>query len=151
MTVDGTERDRRRALLRAHLEAELEGNLNKVLATFGPETEMVYNRQVFETHDHIRQAHAYMGFSREGAISEMNAVVDRETFTDDEIVIEGRMFGVHRTEFQGFPGTGRPIELPFVAFYRFDSADKLVSERVVMNLGSLGAIPTWQPAQTNEG
>ena len=31
----------------------------------------------------------------------------------------------------------RKVELPFVAFYRFDNTDKLISERVVMNLGVL--------------
>jgi steroid delta-isomerase-like uncharacterized protein len=146
MTVNDKERDRRRTLLRAHLEAEAEGNLSKVLATFAADTEMIYNHQVFRDHDHIRQAHAYMGFSREGAIAELGAVVDRESFTDDEIVFEGRLVGVHRTEFQGFPGTNRRIELPCVTFYRFDPDGKLVSERVVMNLGPLGAAPTWRPA-----
>jgi hypothetical protein len=29
------------------------------------------------------------------------------------------------------------VELPFVAFYRFDDNGKLTSERVVMNLGPL--------------
>jgi steroid delta-isomerase-like uncharacterized protein len=146
MTVDDKERDRRRALLKAHLEAEGEGNLSKVLATFAADAEMIYNRQVFKNHHHIRQAHAYMGFSREGAIEELGAVVDRESFTDDEIVIEGRIVGVHRGEFQGFPGTNRHVELPFVTFYRFDSNGKLNSERVVMNVGPLGATPTWRPA-----
>ena len=145
MTVDDKERARRRALLKAHLEAEGEGNLSKVLATFAPDTEMIFNGQVFSDHEHIRLAHAYMGFSGEGAISELGAVIDRESFTDDEIVIEGRMVGVHRTEFQGFPGTNRRMELRFVTFYRFDSNGTLASERVVMNLGPLGANATWRP------
>jgi hypothetical protein len=145
MTVDGKERDRRRALLRAHLEAEGEGNLKKILATFATDTEMIYNQQVFTDHDHIRQAHAYLGFSREGAMVELGVVVERESFTDDEIVIEGKMVGIHRGEFQGFPGTNRRHELQFVSFYRFDTEGKLASERVVMNVGPLGASPTWQP------
>ena len=145
MTVDGKERERRRALLRAHLEAEGMGNLTAVLATFASKTEMTYNRRVFTDHDAIRQAHAYMGFSGEGAIMDLSAAVDRESFTDDEIVIEGRMLGVHRGEFEGFPGTGRRVELPFVTFYRFDADGKLDSERVVMNLGPLGAAPMWKP------
>jgi hypothetical protein len=145
--VDDTERNRRRALLRAHLEAEGEGNLTKVLGTFASDAEMTYNRQVFSARNqgHIEQAHAYMGFSREGAFENLGAVVDRESFTDEEIVIEGRMVGIHRSEFQGFPGTNRPVELPFVTFYRFDAAGKLASERVVMNVGTLGASPTWRP------
>ena len=32
-------------------------------------------------------------------------------------------------EFLGFPPTGRDVELPFVAFYRFDANGKLTSER----------------------
>ncbi len=64
-------------------------------------------------------------------------------FTADEIVIEGRLCGKHVGEFQGFPPTEREVELPFVAFYRFDVAGKLTSERVVMNLGPLAHGPTW--------
>jgi hypothetical protein len=36
-----------------------------------------------------------------------------------------------------FQPTGRDVELPFVAFYRFDDDGKRSSERVVMNLGPL--------------
>jgi len=43
--------------------------------------------------------------------------------------------GTHVGEFQGFAPSGCDVELPFVAFYRFDAAGGLVSERVVMNLG----------------
>jgi len=57
--------------------------------------------------------------------------------TDTEIVIEGRSCGKHVSEFLGFLPTGRDVELPFVAFYRFDASGKLTSERVVMNLGPL--------------
>jgi len=54
---------------------------------------------------------------------------DREHFTADEIVIEGRLCGAHTGEFLGFPPTKRLVELPFVAFYCFDAESKLVSER----------------------
>ena len=54
----------------------------------------------------------------------------------------------HIGEFQGFAPSGREVELPFVAFYRFDGAGKLVAERVVMNLGPLGAAPAWQPVRS---
>ena len=54
-----------------------------------------------------------------------------------ETVIEGRVCGKHSSEFLGFPPTERDVELPFVAFYRFDPNGKLISERVVMNLGPL--------------
>jgi len=74
-----------------------------------------------------------------GAFSGLRAVIDQEHFTDAETVIEGRVRGMHSAEFLGFPPTGRDVELPFVAFYRFDANGKLSSERVVMNLGPLRA------------
>jgi SnoaL-like polyketide cyclase len=64
-------------------------------------------------------------------------VIDHEHFTGAETVVEGRILGRHGGEFLGFAPTGRDIELPFVAFYRFDGEGKLTSERVVMNLGPL--------------
>jgi predicted ester cyclase len=145
MTVDDTERRRRRALLKAHYDAENDHNLDKVLATFADKTEMIYNGQVFDTREAIGQAHTYMGFSGDGALADLRNTVDHEHFTDDAIVVEGRAHGIHRGEFQGFPPTNRPVELPFVAFYRFDARGKLISERVVMNLASLGSAPTWEP------
>ena len=69
--------------------------------------------------------------------SDLQATIDEEHFTDDETVIEGRLCGKHAKEFMGFAPTDRDVELPFVAFYRFDDNGKLTSERVVMNLGPL--------------
>ncbi|GAA1797337.1 hypothetical protein GCM10009682_18690 [Luedemannella flava] len=50
---------------------------------------------------------------------------------------EGRLTGRHSGEFLGLAPTDHEVELPFVAFYRFDADDKPASERVVMNLGPL--------------
>ncbi len=80
-----------------------------------------------------------IGFSTApGAFTGIRTVRDRDHFTDEEIVVEGRLIGRHTGEFQGFAATTRDVELPFVAFYRFDEKGRLTSERVVMNLGPLG-------------
>ena len=147
MANDRTSEDRRRALLRAHYAAENANDLDRIMGTFSTAggTTMVYNHQPFSDSDGIRAAHAYIGFSAAGAFEGLQTTADHEHLTADEIVVEGRLLGKHVGEFQGFPPTGRDVELPFVAFYRFDDAGKLVSERVVMNLGSLahqpGAVP----------
>ena len=139
MANDRTNEDRRRALLRAHYAAENANDLDRIMGTFSTAdgTTMLYNHQPFTDPDGIRAAHAYIGFSAVGAFQELRTIADREHLTADEIVVEGRLRGKHVGEFQGFPPTGRDVELPFVAFYRFDDVGKLVSERVVMNLGSL--------------
>ncbi len=142
MPIDDAERARRRRLLHAHYAVENVNDLAGIMATFSPDAEMIYNRQSFPVPDAIAGGHAYIGFAGTGgAFTGIRNIIDAEHCTDDEIVVEGRLCGTHVGEFQGFPPTGRAVELPFVAFYRFDAAGKVVSERVVMNLGTLGATP----------
>jgi hypothetical protein len=145
MPITDAERERRRKLLHAHYAVENRHDLNGIMATFSTGAEMLYNRQSFRDGDAIRLAHAYIGLSGDGAFRGIRNVIDAEHFTDDEIIVEGRLCGRHDAEFQGFPPTGKEVELPFVAFYRFDAQGKLASERVVMNLGMLGATPGTLP------
>src|SRR5262245_57661376 len=138
MPIDERERERRRNLVRAHYKAENNHDLEGIMKTFAPDCVMHYNRREFPSDETIRWAHGYIGMTAApGAFSGVVTVVDEEHFTDTETVIEGRLQGKHTSEFLGFPPTDRDIELPFVAFYRFDESGKLTSERVVMNLGPL--------------
>jgi len=140
MPVDERERERRRNLIRAHYKAENEHDLEGIMKTFSPDGVMLYNRREFPTDEAIRWAHGYIGLTPEtGAFSGLRNEIDGEHFTDTEIVIEGRACGRHTGEFLGFEATNRDVELPFVAFYRFDESGKLTSERVVMNLAPLQA------------
>ena len=140
MSSDTTVRARRRALVEAHMKAENRHDLDGIMQTFSAGAEMLYNRQSFADADSIRQAHAYFGLAAtQGAFSGLRVVPDHVHDTSDEIVIEGRMCGKHVGEFGGFPPTHRDVEMPYVAFYRFDADGKLASERVVMNLAVLAA------------
>ena len=133
--------ERRHALVQAHYAVENRHDLDAIMKTFAARAEMLYNRQPFVEPDTIRAAHDYMGFAAHGAFAGLQTIAEHEHLTADEIVIEGRLVGRHVGEFQGFAPTGRDVELPFVAFYRFDGAGKLTSERVVMNLGPLAHDP----------
>ena len=138
MPIDERERERRRNLVHAHYKAENAHDLEGIMKTFSPHGVMLYNRREFPSDETIRWAHGYIGLTAEsGAFGGLRNVIDGEHFTDTEIVIEGRACGRHTGEFLGFAPTDREVELPFVAFYRFDGAGKLTSERVVMNLAPL--------------
>ncbi len=138
MTITDNEKARRRALLKAHYDVENDHDMKGIMATFSPEAEMVYNRIPFADPQSIHYAHGLIGFSgADGAIEDLQNNIDTEHFTENEIVVEGRLCGKHVGDFQGIEATGRNVELPFIAFYHFDKTDKLVSERVVMNLGAL--------------
>ncbi len=138
MSITDSEKTRRRALLKIHYDVENGHDMNAIMDTFSPDGEMLYNRIPFSDPQSIRDAHALIGFTgADGAIEGIHNYIDSEHFTDDEIIVEGRMCGKHVGEFMGIAATGRDVELPFVAFYHFDKTDKLISERVVMNLGVL--------------
>jgi len=138
MPIDERERARRRARVRAHYAVENEHDLDGIMRTFSPDGVMLYNRQEFPSDETIRWAHGYIGMTADpGAFTRLRAIIDHEHFTDEETVVEGRLLGTHSREFLGFEPTARDVELPFVAFYRFDGDGKLTSERVVMNLGPL--------------
>jgi len=140
MPITDSEKTRRRALLKIHYDVENGHDMNGIMATFAPDAEMLYNRIPFTDPQSIRDAHSLIGFSgTDGAFEDIHNHIDGEHFTDDEIIVEGRLCGKHVREFQGIEATGRNVELPFVAFYHFDETDKLISERVVMNLGVLVA------------
>ena len=141
---------RRRALLQAHYAAEnahdLDAHHEDLLAAT-PRCSTTASRS--PSHDSIRcGARLHRLRCGGGAFA---GIRDRHRRTSTSPTtrssIEGRLCGTHVGEFQGFAPTGRDVELPFVAFYRFDAAGKLASERVVMNLGPLGARPAWQPAE----
>jgi len=137
MPIDQKERERRSALLRQHLDAENRGDVAAIMETFGPEAEMNYNATPFPRQA-IQAAHEYLGFTQvQGAFGSPQNHIVRESFTDTEVVVEGFLRGAHERDFLGFKATGRPVELPFVAFYCFGEDGRLTSERVVMNLGPL--------------
>ena len=140
MPITDSEKTRHRALLKTHYTVENDHNMNEIMATFSLLGEMLYNRIPFTDPQSIREAHGLLGFSgTDGAFEDIHTYIDAEHFTEGEIIVEGRLCGKHVRKFQGIEATGRNVELPFVAFYRFDKTDKLISERIVMNLGVLVA------------
>ena len=138
MPIDAREQQRRRALIKEHYAAENDHDLDRIMDTFADDCVMQYNQLPFQGDEGIRGAHILMGMSSSpGAFSGLRHIIDEEHYTDEETVVEGRLVGKHSNELLGFAATGREVELPFVAFYRFDDNGKLTSERVVMNLGPL--------------
>ncbi len=138
MPIDAREQERRRTLIKEHYAAENDHDLDRLMDTFADDGVMHYNHLPFEGDEGIRGAHILIGMSASpGAFSSVRAIIDEEHYTDEETVVEGRMCGKHSNEFFGFAPTERDVELPFVAFYRFDNTGKLTSERIVMNLGPL--------------
>jgi hypothetical protein len=140
--IDHAERDRRRKLVQAHMAAENAHDLEAIIDTFAGGAEMVFNKTPF-TGDGLRMAHILFGMSGDhpGSLSGTQVRPEGESFTDDEIVIDGTVTGLHVGDVLGFPATQRQVVLPYVAIYRFDAEGKLVSERIVMDFSPFAGIP----------
>jgi hypothetical protein len=137
MPTDHTERERRRRLVRLHMDAENRHDLDAIIETFTADGEMLFNTTAFRGEGPLRLGHTLFGMSAApGALSGTRVVPEHEHFTDEEIVIEGLVVGRHVGDILGFPPTNREVQLPYVAIYRFDDRGKLASERIVMDFSS---------------
>jgi hypothetical protein len=143
MTLDDNERARRRRLLKAHVDAENAHDLDAIMATFSPHAVNTLNEIVATDSETTRQVHTLFGFSTTpGIMSSLRVVPSGEYFTDLEIVHEGQLCATHTGFAPGFPPPSfREVALPYIAIYRFDEHDLLVSERIKIDLSSLYAPP----------
>ena len=76
MSNDCAPREKREALLTHHFAVENIHDLEAIMATFSEAGKMYYNHQPFLDADSIRQAHAYMGFSAEGAFADLETLAE---------------------------------------------------------------------------
>jgi hypothetical protein len=135
------ERERWRRLVRAHVAAENAHDLDAIMATFAEHAIGQVNDDDSTTHEAIARGHAFFGLSAApGVLSDLQVIHEREHFTDEEIVYEGRFHGRFTGAVPNFPPpTGLALDLPYIVLYRFDRDDKLVSERARINFAPLFA------------
>jgi steroid delta-isomerase-like uncharacterized protein len=130
----------RLAVVDEHLAAENRHDLDAVMATFGNDArfddEPWGDRR--RGRDGVRSY--YVEIMR--ALPDLVIDVNERHVASEGIVLEVTIRGTHLGPWRGLPATGRRVEFPLCAVYRFDSADRLLSERVYYDravvLGQLG-------------
>jgi len=123
-----------------HLAAENRHDLDAVMATFGNdarfEDEPWGDRR--QGRDGVRQYYVEIL----SALPDLVIDVTERHVSSESVVLEVTIRGTHSGPWRGLPATGRPVEFPLCAVYRFDSADRLLAERVYYDraavLGQLG-------------
>lgn len=149
MPIDENERTRRRQLLKVHLDAENDHDIDRIMATFAPHAVNILNEIVATDSATTQMVHEMLGFSANGVLENLRVVPNAEHFTDDEIVHEGHVCGYHSGFGLGFPApTFREVQLPYVSAYRFDENDLLVSERIKLDMSQM-YMP--EPKSSEEG
>jgi predicted ester cyclase len=125
-TCDEALRQRRKALVEEHADAEDRHDLDATMATFRrPRYEIIPTGEVFDGEEEVRRMHAYNWRAFPDFRSEHLAL----HHFDDGIVDESWLRGTHLGEFHGLPPTGRLVRFRVIALFLFED-DGLVCERV---------------------
>jgi steroid delta-isomerase-like uncharacterized protein len=132
-------RERREAIVTAHVEAE---NRHDVEATIG-----TFHRPRYEVNGDPSDGEAAvrdLWHELLTAFPDFHVETGKTHHADDAVIGEGRVSGTHTGPFAGIPATGRRIAYPVVGIFEFDE-DRLVCEKVYFDsatiLRQLGVLP----------
>jgi predicted ester cyclase len=126
-----TRRDR---TMKAHLEAEAAHDVDAIMATYAADAEVIFNGQVFDTLEQIRNLHLTLGFGGQGALPDLSSPPLRSFKAEEVIVIEYSIKGTHKGGFMGIQPTGEKVEMAATVIYEFDHEAKLKSERAYIDV-----------------
>ena len=118
-----------------HVRRENEHDLAGVMATFGDEAE----------YDDIPWGERHVGrkpveqYYRDllAALPDLHIDVCHSVVTADTVVLEVLIVGTHTGPWRGLPPTGRPVQFPLCAIYRFAENGKLASEKIYYDRAGL--------------
>ena len=132
-------RQRRKAIVNQHAEAENRHDIEATIATFHhPRYEM--NGDPSDGEAAVREL--LQGLMN--GLPDLHAEIGKMRHADDAVIIEGLITGTHDGEWAGIPPTGRRVEVPAAAIFEFDE-DRLLCEKVYMDfaavLTQIGVLP----------
>jgi steroid delta-isomerase-like uncharacterized protein len=128
-------RERREAVVRAHLEAEGRYDIDAALATFSvPRYDVVPLGEDgrAEGVDAVRGIleHLYAAFP------DFAVELGPLRHADDAVLVEARNTGTHLGPFHGVPATGRPVDYRVACVFEFHG-DQLVRERIYYDVATI--------------
>ena len=125
--------EKRRQLVREHVEAENAGDWEAALATFEhPRYEYVASDEVYDGADEVMALWLELERAFPGQLIEVSEMHD----SGDTVLIEAVARGIHAGPYRGLPPTGRSYELPFLGLFVFEG-EGLICERVYNDRATL--------------
>jgi steroid delta-isomerase-like uncharacterized protein len=142
VTIDEDRIAARIKLIDEHVEAEMDLDLDRTLATLNEAPDYKINNDEFSGRERVRAFYAnlFTGFP------DLKLEITRRYVSDDVITVEATLSGTHKGLWNGIPATGRQIQFPFCVIFLFDKNDRLTGERTYFDsallLRQLGLLPT---------
>lgn len=128
-----TLRERREAVVAAHVDAENRHDVEATIATFDhPRYEVIPFGSDHDGPDAVRELLGDLMTSFPDFAVETRHL----HHADSAVIVEGVMTGTQRSAWAGIPTTNRAMRLPFVGVFDFEE-DRLVCERVYFDTGTL--------------
>jgi steroid delta-isomerase-like uncharacterized protein len=141
VTVDEGRIAARMKLIDEHIQAEMDLDLDRTLATLNDTPDYKINNDEFSGRESVRAFYAdlFTGFP------DLHFEITRSYVSDDAIILEATFSGTHKNLFNGIPATGRRVQFPFCTIFPFDENDRLAGERAYFDnalvLRQLGVLP----------
>jgi steroid delta-isomerase-like uncharacterized protein len=141
VTVDEGRIAARMKLIDEHIQAEMDLDLDRTLATLNDTPDYKINNDEFSGRESVRAFYAdlFTGFP------DLHFEITRSYVSDDAIILEATFSGTHKNLFNGIPATGRRVQFPFCTIFAFDENDRLAGERAYFDnalvLRQLGVLP----------
>jgi steroid delta-isomerase-like uncharacterized protein len=113
-------------LVDEHFRHENAHDLDGILATFGPAPDLTLNGETHGGRDSVRGL--FEGLLH--AFPDLQIEVKKRYVAEHTVVAEILLKGTQREIFLGIPPTGRYVEIPTCAIFRFDPQDKFAGKTV---------------------
>jgi steroid delta-isomerase-like uncharacterized protein len=134
--VDTGLRERRSAVVLAHMEAENRHDPDAILATFAGEPRydvpMLENGADVVGPDAVREM--WEGLLE--GFPELHLEAGPFHHADDGVFVEVRMTGLNTGDWQGTPATGLPVDVRMGCWFEFED-DRLVCEHLYLDLATI--------------
>jgi steroid delta-isomerase-like uncharacterized protein len=126
------QREEREATVRRHVEAENQGDIEGVVASFHrPRYHIVPAGQVTEGAQGVRELWA--SFLR--SFPDFHCDLHVLHHADHAVILEGRITGTHRAEWAGLPPAGQRMDVPVACVFEFDGT-RLMNETVYFDFAT---------------
>lgn len=115
-------------LVQEHVRCENEHDLAGIMATFGDQADY-YDAPWAERHAGRDAVERYYGDLLR-ALPDLRIETREQIVTDAAVVLEVVISGTQTGSWRGLPATGRRVQFPLCAIYRFTPTGKLASEKI---------------------